>query len=119
MIPWHDLRKISIGNFKEYQTYQISNAEYQKTRNERISFLESVGLNSAVFSKYIPKNYQEIPDFVWLSVIRNLLKQLEKNEDILASYGFTNFAISGHTEGKQFSPWAMFDKSRYLSVEKK
>lgn len=29
------------------------------------------------------------------------------------SYGFTNFAISGHTEGKQFSLWQMFDKSRY------
>ena len=25
---------------------------------------------------------------------------LEKNEDILMSYGFTNSAISGHTEGK-------------------
>ena len=29
------------------------------------------------------------------------------------SYGFTNFAISGHTEEKHVSPWQMFDKSRY------
>ena len=29
------------------------------------------------------------------------------------SYGFTNFASSSQTEGKQFSPWQMFDKSRY------
>ena len=56
---------------------------------------------------------QAIPNLIWLSVIKNLLKQLEKNEDILMSYGLTNFAISSHTEGKQFSPWQMFDKSRY------
>ena len=81
--------------------------------NERIEFLKSVGLNPEIFSSYIPEKYQAIPDLIWLSVIKNLLKQLEKNEDILMSYGFTNSAISGHTEGKQFSPWQMFDKSRY------
>lgn len=118
-IPWYDLRKISVGNLKQYQTYQISNEDYQVTRIERIEFLKSIGLNPNVFSSYIPKNYQEIPDFIWLSVIRNLLKQLEKNEEILESYGFTNFAISGHTEGNQFTPWQMFDKSRYTLVKKR
>lgn len=118
-IPWYDLRKISIDNLKEYKTFQISNADYQITRSERIKFLKSIGLNLDVFSSYIPENYQEIPDFIWLSVIKNLLKQLEKNEDILMSYGFTNFAISGHTEGNQFAPWQMFDKSRYTLVKKR
>ena len=118
-IPWYDLRKVSIGNFKKYQTFQISSADYQVTRNERIEFLKSIGLNQEVFSSYIPENYQEIPDFIWLSVIRNLLKQLEKNEDILMNFGFTNFAISGHTEGNQFAPWQMFDKSRYTLVKRR
>ena len=98
---------------KKYQTFQIDNEEYQNTRNERIEFLKYVGLNAEIFSSYIPEKYQAIPNLIWLSVIKNLLKQLEKNEDILMSYGFTNFAISSHTEGKQFSPWQMFDKSRY------
>lgn len=118
-IPWYDLRKINIGNFKNYQIFQIDNEEYQETRNERIEFLKSVGLNPEVFSSYIPENYQAIPDFIWLSVIKNLLKQLEKNEDLLMSYGFTNFAISGHTESNKFSPWQMFDKSRYTLVKGK
>ncbi len=117
-IPWYDLRKINIENFKEYQTYQISNKDYQVSRIKRIEFLKSIGLNSEVFSKYIPEEYQSIPDFIWLSVIRNLIKQLEKNEEILANYGFTNFAISGHTEGNDFAPWQMFDKSRYTLVKK-
>lgn len=119
LIPWYELRKVNINNFKDYQTFQISNEKYQITRNERIKFLESVGLDYNIIAPYIPENYQEIPDFIWLSVIKNLLKQLEKNEDILASYNFTNFAISGHTEGKQFSPWQMFDKSRYTLLKKK
>lgn len=102
-IPWYDLRKINIGNFKKYQTFQIDNEEYQKTRNEKIEFLKSVGLNPEIFSSYIPEKYQAIPNLIWLSVIKNFLKQLKKNENILISYGFTNFAISGHTEGKQFS----------------
>ncbi len=118
-IPWYDLRKLSIGNFKEYQTYQISNENYQTSRMERIEFLKSIGLNPKLFAKYIPEKYQSIPDFIWLGVIRNLIKQLEKNEEILASYGFTNFAISGHTEGNDFAPWQMFDKSRYTLVKKR
>ncbi len=118
-IPWNDLRRVNIGNFKEYQTFQIGNLEYQETRSERIEFLKSVGLNPEVFSKYIPLDYQPIPDVIWLSVIRNILKQLEKDEDILSSYGLTNFAISGHTEGNQFTPWQMSDKSRYTLVKKR
>lgn len=70
---------------KKYQTFQIDNEEYQNTRNERIEFLKYVGLNAEIFSSYIPKKYQAIPNFIWLSVIKNLLKQLEKNEDILMS----------------------------------
>ena len=27
--------------------------------------------------------------------------------------GFRTFAISGHTEGKRYAPWQMFDKGRY------
>ena len=76
-IPWFDLRKLCIENFKDYQIYLINNEDYQLTRNERIEFLKSVGLDQNVFSKYIPENYQEIPDFIWQSVIKNLIKQLE------------------------------------------
>ena len=70
---------------KKYQTFQIDNEEYQNTRNERIEFLKYVGLNAEIFSSYIPEKYQAIPNLIWLSVIKNLLKQLEKNEDILMS----------------------------------
>jgi hypothetical protein len=33
-------------------------------------------------------------------------------EDELLALEFSEFAISGHTEGKKFMPWGMFDKSR-------
>lgn len=117
-IPWYELRKVSINNLKDYRTFLVDNMEYQRTREERIEFLKSIGLDYDVVSKYVPERYEQVPDVVWLSVIRKLLKKLEKNEDILASFGFNNFAVSGHTEGKCFAPWAMFDKSRYTLVKR-
>ena len=118
-IPWFDLRKCCIANFKQYQTYQIDDKSYQKTRLDRVKFLESLGLEYQVFKEFIPETYEPIPDFIWLNIIKEILKQLEKKEDILINDNFKNFAISGHTEGKYFRPWQMFDKSRYQRTRKK
>lgn len=118
-IPWFELRKCCITNFKQYQTFQIDNERYQKTRLDRIMFLESLGLDYQVFKEFIPETYQPIPDFIWLNIIKEILKQLEKKEEILLNDNFKHFAISGHTEGKYFRPWQMFDKSRYQLTKKK
>lgn len=77
-IPWFDLRYVNIENIPNYQTFQISNKDYQLTRQERIKFLKSIGLDESVFLNNIPEKYQPIPDFVWNSVIKKVLKQLEK-----------------------------------------
>ena len=66
-------------------------------------------------SKSIPENYSEIPDFIWLDIIKNFLGKLDDMEDEFNAIGMLEFAISGHTEGKHFLPWQMFDKSRYCS----
>lgn len=113
MIPWFDLRKISINNFKDYRTFLIDDEKYQKTRKERVEFLKSVGYNEEDFEMVIPIVYEEIPDFIWQHLLEKLLKVLEKKEDDLLENGFKTFAISGHTEGKKFAPWQMFDKGRY------
>ena len=118
-IPWFDLRKCCIENFKQYQTFQIDNEAYKKTRLDRIEFLKSVGLNPDVVSRFIPETYEAIPDFIWLSLIKGIIKTLEKKEDILLNSGFSHFAISGHTEGKEFLPWQMFDKNRYTLSRKR
>ena len=113
-IPWFDLRKCTIDNFKDYRTFKINNEEYVKTRIDRIEFLKSLGLNPAYLAEFIPEEYQEIPDKVWLRVIKGILKKLEKREDFLAAANFKHFAINGHTENTEFAPWQMFDKSRYI-----
>ena len=113
IIPWFELRKISIDNFKQYRTYLINDNEYKKSRQERIRFLESIGLPKREFESSIPKTYQEIPNFIWKSIIQNVLKELEKIETELLKDNFTHFAISGHTEEKEFKPWQMFDKNRW------
>lgn len=111
-IPWEDIRKINIDNFNKYNTYFISQEDYLKSRNERINYLISCGLPLDLLEKNIPKEYQEIPKFIWLDIIVNIIKQLEKEENLLRSSGFLEFNLSGHTEGKKFKPWQMADDKR-------
>jgi len=111
-IPWFDLRSISIENFKNYRTYIVNDEEYAKTREERTSYLEIIGYDKEIINKEVPEKYEEIPEFIWQDIIKNFLKILEKEDDILASDGVRIFAISGHTEGKKYLPWQLFDKSR-------
>jgi len=111
-IPWSDIRRVNIDNFKEYQTFCISNDDYLDSRKERIDFLVSCGIDREVCEEKIPKVYQEIPDFIWLDIIKNIIKVLEKEEDILRNDHFLEFNLSGHTEGKRFRPWQMVDDQR-------
>ena len=67
----------------------------------------------------MPETYKPIPDVIWLSVIKELLKKLEKQEEILINSDMFNFAIHGHTEGEYFRPWQMFDKNRYQLTKKR
>ena len=111
-IPWNDIRKVNIDNFKSYNTYIINNKDYQKSRDERIDFLLKCGVSQEILDKKIPKKYTPIPDFIWLDVIKNVIKPLEKNEDYLRSEGFLEFNISGHTEENKFRHWQMADDKR-------
>lgn len=112
-ISWRDLRRCNVEDFKKFQIYQISQDDYLETRNERINFLVSIGISKEVVEEFIPIMYSEIPLFIWKSVICMILKRLEDMEEELRMYNLSTFAISGHTEGKEFRPWQLFDKSRY------
>ena len=72
-IPWSDLRRVSIDNFKEYRTYLIENEKYFDSRKERINYLESCGLEKDIIEENIPKEYHEIPDYIWLSIIKDII----------------------------------------------
>ena len=111
-IPWNDIRRVNIGNFKEYRTYLIKDKDYKESRDERIEFLKSCGISEETIKENVPETYIEIPEFIWLDVIKNIIKVLEKEEDILKHDGFLEFNLSGHTEGKRFRPWQMVDDKR-------
>lgn len=112
VIPWEDLRKININNFKEYKTFTISQEEYLKSREERINYLVSCGISFEVLAEKIPQTYREIPSYIWLDIITNIIKKLEKEEEFLYKDGFLEFNLSGHTEGNRFRPWQMVDDKR-------
>lgn len=108
-IPWNDIRKVNIDNFKTYNTFIINNEDYQKSRDGRIEDLLKCDVPKEILDEYIPTEYKAIPDFIWLDIIKNIIKPLEKNEDYLRSEVFLEFNLSGHTEEKQFRPWQMAD----------
>lgn len=113
-IPWFDFRKCNIENFKDYRNYRVSDEDYKISRDERIDYLKSIGLVEDDFLEYIPEKYADIPDFIWINIIKDIIKKLEVKEEELKAAGLIEFAISGHTEGKYFCPWQIFDKSRYV-----
>ncbi len=112
IIPWMDIRRLNIGNWKEYRTYLTNEFDYLKSREERINYLMSCGIDKDILEKNIPKKYTEIPEFIWLDIIKNIIKVLEKEEDLLRSCHFNEFNLSGHTERKRFRPWQMASDKR-------
>lgn len=112
IIPWSDIRRVNIGTFKDYRTYLTNDKDYKESRIERINYLKSCGIEENIINEKIPEEYEEIPDFIWLDVIKNIIKVLEKEEDILRDNKFLEFNLSGHTEGKRFRPWQMVDDKR-------
>lgn len=117
-IPWFELGKCNIENFKSYRTYLITQEEYQKSRNNRIDFLKSLSLPLDKILESVPEEYHEIPDFIWTDILKKLIKKLDKMLEELISANLTEFVLNGHTEGKNFYPWQIFDKSRYVIHKK-
>ena len=89
----------------------LNNMEPDKI-DERINYLVSCGIEKEILEEKIPKTYERIPEFIWLDIIKNIIKQLEKEEDFLRANKFLEFNLSGHTEGKRFRPWQMVDDKR-------
>lgn len=112
LIPWEDIIKVNIENFDSYRTYLISQEEYKETRKERIKYLTSCGIDKKVLEENIPKEYTKIPDFIWLDIIRNIIKELIEEEDFLRESNYLEFNLSGHTDGERFRPWQMVNDKR-------
>ena len=115
LIPWEELRKCTVGNFNTYRTYLTDKLFDYEVFRDYTDFLDSV-------SKYCQLASGEntsIPYFIWCDIITNLLKRFEKNEDILDNDGITSFEITGCTNGRQFTPWIMTDKTGYAKTRKK
>ena len=110
LIPWQDIRGLTIENFKDYRSYIINQTDYLKTREERIKYLVTCGIKEKEIT--IPKQYSEIPNFIWLDVITNVIKPVYNDEYYLRAENYKEFHISGHTEGKKFRPWSIENGNR-------
>ena len=113
-IPWSEIIFCNLNNFKSFKIKQINDKDYKKSREERMKFLLSMDYDIKEIEKHVPEVYKEVPDFIWEDVIRKIIRKIPGMENELLLAGFKEFAISGHTEGKYFMPWQMYDSTRYL-----
>lgn len=113
LIPWFEIRSLSIENFHMYNIFLIDQQDYLNTRKNRIEYLKKIGHSDIEFNKYIPVVYEKIPDFIWDDLIRTVIKYLEKKEDLLIAGGYEHFAIGGNSEDKKCFMWQMYNKDRY------
>lgn len=113
LIPWFELRSLTIENFHKYRIYKISQEEYYLTRKNRIDYLNNLGEKTEEFINYIPPIYKEIPNYIWEDLIQKILVNLNKKEDILDKSNFKHFAIGGNAFNKKCYIWQMYNKDRY------
>ena len=113
LIPWFELRGVTIDNFYKYKIYQIDQDKYYETRKNRIDYLLSIGENKEDFINYIPSKYQNITSDIWEDLIQNVLVNLYKKEDILEKSNFKNFAVGGNAFNNKCFIWQMYNKDRF------
>lgn len=112
-IPWYDIRRCNIENFKNYRTFIIDDKAYSNSRHNRINFLKSIGISTKDAENKVPIKYNEIPNYIWKEVIIKLLKKLLPREDEFKSLGFKEFVINANIEDGKILAWQMFDQNRY------
>ena len=113
LIPWFELRSLTIDNFYKYRIYKIDDKEYYKTRQNRIEYLISLGENIEEFNSYIPTTYNGMYNEIWEDLIQNLLVNLYKKEEILEKSKFIHFAVGGNAFNKKCYIWQMYNKDRF------
>ena len=113
LIPWFELKFLTLDNFHKYKIYEINQDRYYEARKNRIDYLLSLGEKKEDFIDYIPSVYKDIPDEVWSDLIQTILVGLYKKEDILEKSNFKHFAIGGNVVSNKCFIWQMYNKDRF------
>ena len=100
-IPWNELHSCTLNNFKSYQSYQVNDIEYKRERRKAKN-RETI----------IPRQYTEIPSYIWEYIINNLLIPLVDLEDDLLSLGLIDFFIIGYVNKKKFIASQLINRRR-------
>lgn len=103
-IPWNELSSCTLNNFKSYQSYQVNDIEYKRGRKKAKDRENS--------NTPIPRQYVEIPSYIWEYIINNLLILLPDLEDALLSHGLIDFFIIGYVNKKKFIASQLINRRR-------
>ena len=113
LIPWFDLKFLTVENFIKYKIYQVDQDKYYTQRKNRIDYLLSLGEKQVDFIDYIPSVYEGVKSEVWEDLIQTILVNLYKKEDILEKSNFKHFAIGGNVVNHKCYIWQMYNKDRF------
>lgn len=103
-IPWDKLSSCTLNDLKLYQSYHINNIEYKKER-EKIKVKQNSNIQ-------IPRQYIEIPTYIWEYIINNLIIVLASLEDDLLSLSLIDFFIIGYVNKKKFIASQIINRRR-------
>lgn len=115
-VPWQFINNLNTENLRNYRCFLIKDKEYTISRIKRINFLKSIGYKEIEINNWIPEKYEEISNFIWEDVIENVIIKAYSIRDKLLLYNLCEFVISGHTEGRKYMPWQIYDKTRFRCV---
>lgn len=126
-IPWEEILFAKPNRMKEYKRGQIEQSAYEKTAEERESFLiesakefsENSSYTKEKIRQYMPRQYQTIP----VSIMEKLLDQIifpiyTQSEEIRRS-GMIRFGVQGNVVQQKLIPFEIALPERMIKKEEK
>lgn len=119
IIPWNEIlfmrNKKDLMKSQNVSKYIVSDEEYQRTREERIKFLNSIESDKEVIQSNVPMQYTPIRDEFIETILDDIVFELYKRKDELRKDGLTIINVQGNFEDSRVVPWEIFRPERLIT----
>lgn len=119
VIPWNEIlfmrNKADLMKNRNVEKSMVEPEEYQRTRQERMTFLKSVGCDDRILQESIPENYSQVDSSIIDSILEDVVFAIYKRKGELPKDGLKNFNIQGNIVDGKLVPWEIFRPERLIS----
>lgn len=121
IIPWDEIpfmkNKKDLMKSQSISKYIVNDKEYQRTREERINFLNSIESDKEAIQANVPKQYKPIKDEFIDTILENIVFELYKRKSELRKDGLNIINVQGNFEGGRVVPWEIFRPERLIAKD--